>query len=167
MKTLYIIRHAQSSPMNSDVSDFDRPLNKRWELDAEMIWKRLNKKNIYPDIIYSSSAKRAKQTCRKISKEIIYNEKKIIYKQKIYDNHINWIDFYLWFIMEIKNIYNEVFLIWHNNVWSEIASYLLWQDIGILPTCWVISISFNIKSWDEVWYSNGKLWFFISPKTEN
>ena len=43
MKTLYLIRHAKSSWNHPNLSDVDRPLNKRGKNDAPFMGKILNK----------------------------------------------------------------------------------------------------------------------------
>jgi phosphohistidine phosphatase len=68
MRTLYLIRHAKSSWDDLSIDDFDRPLNKKGKNDIRLMSKRLKEKNIFPDIIISSSAKRTKKTSEKICK---------------------------------------------------------------------------------------------------
>ena len=77
MKTLYIIRHAKSSWTNPLMDDFDRPLNKRGELNAPHMGKRLKEKRIVPDLMLSSPAKRALSTCEKIADVLNYSREKI------------------------------------------------------------------------------------------
>jgi phosphohistidine phosphatase SixA len=72
MKTLYIIRHAKSSWAVADQPDFERGLNERGKKDAPRMGKRLKEKNIHPDLIVSSSAKRAYSTAKKIAKVLNY-----------------------------------------------------------------------------------------------
>ena len=48
MKTLYIIRHAKSSWKDMTLDDFDRPLNKRGELNAPFMGSKLKKKKDEP-----------------------------------------------------------------------------------------------------------------------
>src|SRR5690242_20105187 len=83
-RTLVMIRHAKSSWANPLQSDYERPLNDRGEQDAPMMGERLKKKNIIPDIIIASTAKRAKQTAKKIAKAIGYDEDKIQWQEKLY-----------------------------------------------------------------------------------
>jgi len=59
MKTLLILRHAKSSWKHPELSDHDRPLNKRGKRDAPIIGKLLRKKGLVPDVIFSSTAVRA------------------------------------------------------------------------------------------------------------
>lgn len=167
MKTLYIIRHWKSSWKELWQDDFDRPLNDRWNHDIKLMGKRLKDKNILPDLVISSTAKRAKITSQKICEIIWYDLEKIVFEKWIYDNHMSWVNYYLWLIMWIKDEYNSVFLVGHNYAWSELASYLLWKDIWNIPTSWIVSIRFNIDSWKQISYSNWNLEFFMYPKLDN
>ena len=74
MKTLYIIRHAKSSWSQAGISDFDRTLNDRGFFDAPLMGKILKEKNISPDAIFTSTAKRALLTASILSKEIDFKE---------------------------------------------------------------------------------------------
>ena len=42
MKTLYLVRHAKSSWKHPELSDFERPLNKRGKNDAPFMGKLLS-----------------------------------------------------------------------------------------------------------------------------
>src|SRR3972149_550177 len=50
MKRLYIIRHAKSSWDNSNLQDFERPLNARGERDAPFMGQKLAERGIKPDL---------------------------------------------------------------------------------------------------------------------
>src|SRR5947199_8757625 len=83
-RTLVMIRHAKSSWANPLQSDFERPLNERGEHDAPVMGKRLKKLDIIPDLIISSTAKRTKQTAKKIAKEVGYDVDDIKWEEKLY-----------------------------------------------------------------------------------
>ena len=68
MKTLLILRHAKSSWNDENVLDHDRPLNKRGKRDAPRIGKLLYQSQLSPDLIISSTAKRARKTASKVAK---------------------------------------------------------------------------------------------------
>lgn len=164
MKTLYLIRHAKSSWDDLLLDDFERPLNERGKHNAVLMWEKLKEKWIYPDIVISSPAKRARKTIGKICKVIWYNKDKIKFEEWIYDNHMHWIDFYLALIMWINKKKDSVFLVWHNPVFGELANYLLWKDIWNIPTCWIVAIKFDLDNWGDVSYWTWKQEFFIYPK---
>ncbi len=59
MKTLFILRHAKSSWENADLSDFDRPLNKRGLETAPLVGDTIRKNKFEIDSIISSPARRS------------------------------------------------------------------------------------------------------------
>lgn len=67
MKTLLLLRHAKSSWDNDDLADYDRPLNERGRRDASRMGKLLNSLDLVPDLIITSSAKRAAATAEGIA----------------------------------------------------------------------------------------------------
>ena len=75
MKTLLILRHAKSSWNNLDLPDYDRPLNKRGKRDAPRMGDFLRHQDLVPDLIISSTAKRAKKTAKLFAKAVGYKEK--------------------------------------------------------------------------------------------
>src|SRR6184192_1474294 len=62
MKTLFLIRHAKSSWDDTALPDKDRPLSDRGRRDAPKMGKRLAKRDVKPDLILSSPARRALTT---------------------------------------------------------------------------------------------------------
>lgn len=61
-KTLYLMRHAEAGWDSTDDSDFVRPLTKKGQKQATSIGQWLQKNNCLPEMIYCSTAKRARQT---------------------------------------------------------------------------------------------------------
>jgi phosphohistidine phosphatase len=72
MKTLLILRHAKSSWKHSELADHDRPLNKRGKRDAPRIGKLLRQENLVPELILSSTAKRARRTAEAVAQSSGY-----------------------------------------------------------------------------------------------
>src|SRR5688572_28096927 len=77
MKTIYIVRHAKSSWSNPDQADFERGLNDRGKRDAPRMGKRLKEKNVHPDLMVSSPAKRALSTAKRMAEILNYPKEKI------------------------------------------------------------------------------------------
>ena len=84
MKTITFVRHAKSSWADPDLKDFDRPLNSRGKSDAPEMGQRLAVNNIFPDLIITSPAKRAKATAFKIAKELNFPKSKIVEEMQLY-----------------------------------------------------------------------------------
>lgn len=164
MKTLYIIRHAKSALKWTWMEDFDRPLSVRWKDDTAMIWKFLRDKKEIPDIVISSPAKRSKKTIIKICKKIKFDLDEIIYEKWIYEHHMEWIDYFLDYLMDLEDKNDKVYIVWHNMAWSELLNYFVWMDAWDFPTCAVAKVNFDIKSWKKLWKWEWKLDFFQYPK---
>ena len=62
MKTLLLMRHAKSSWKDSDLKDFDRPLNKKGKKDAPMMGHLIKDQELVPEVIFCSPAQRTVQT---------------------------------------------------------------------------------------------------------
>ena len=75
MKTLLLLRHAKSSWKHPELADHDRPLNKRGKRDAPSIGQLVSDKGLVPDLIMSSTAKRARKTARAVAKASGYKGK--------------------------------------------------------------------------------------------
>ncbi|MFU8827788.1 MAG: SixA phosphatase family protein, partial [Brevefilum sp.] len=67
MKTLLLMRHAKSSWKDDNLTDHARPLKKRGRKDAKRIAQVMDKNDLIPDLILSSSAVRAAETAEIIA----------------------------------------------------------------------------------------------------
>ncbi|MBT3267617.1 histidine phosphatase family protein [Candidatus Poribacteria bacterium] len=72
MKTLLILRHAKSSWDDSMLRDHDRPLNKRGKRDAPRMGRLLTDEGLVPDIIVTSTARRAVDTAELVAEAAQY-----------------------------------------------------------------------------------------------
>jgi phosphohistidine phosphatase len=163
MKTLYVVRHAKSSWIDPLVSDFERGLNDRGKKDAPRMGKRLKEKNIYPDLILSSPAKRALSTAKRIAEVIKYPKDKIKTDPKLY--HADE-DTLLSITQKIKNKHDVVLLFGHNPGLTDFVNALSALELNIenIPTCGIVAISLPVNSWEDVKWKSGKLLFFDYPK---
>jgi hypothetical protein len=84
MKTLFLIRHAKSSWDDTALPDKDRPLDDRGRRDAPKMGKRLAKRDVKPDLILSSPARRALTTAEVIAKKLDYKLKDIVVDDRLY-----------------------------------------------------------------------------------
>ena len=70
MKQVALMRHAKSSWKFPELTDFERPLNKRGMRDAPMMGERLAKRGFSTDFILTSPAQRAVATARNVARSI-------------------------------------------------------------------------------------------------
>jgi phosphohistidine phosphatase len=161
MKKLYIIRHAKSSWLDMTLDDFDRPLNKRGRENAPMMAERLKKNGVMPDIILSSSAKRAKKTAKILASGVGFS-KKIKFKDELYDVLPSTLHKK---IKSIKNKHEVVFLIGHNPELNMLAEDLINFEENIV-TCGIVEIEFDCEKWREIDADNARFISYDYPKKE-
>ena len=89
MKTLFLIRHAKSSWDDPALPDKDRPLGDRGRRDAPKMGKRLAKRDVKPDLILSSPARRALKTAEIIAKKLDYKLKDIVVDDRLYTGAVH------------------------------------------------------------------------------
>lgn len=168
MKKLYLVRHAKSSWDDPDQPDFDRPLNKRGKKDAPRMAKRLKEKRVTPDIMISSPAQRAIDTCKEFAKTLDYKKDKIATTRSLY--HANE-DQILKVLKDLKDLPKDdeevVLLFGHNPGLTEFANSLLNADIDNIPTCGIVAATLNIDKWKDAHFGCGRLDFFDFPKNDN
>ena len=162
MKTLYIVRHAKSSWDFPHLSDHDRPLNNRGKKAAPVMGKRLKTRNIYPDRVVSSTAKRARNTCFKMMREIGFPEDDVILDEDLYDFGMSGIlD-----VIHRQRDANSLMIYGHNPAFTSLANYLGNLDIDNIPTAGMVALEFDIKNWSGATQGTGELVFFDYPKKE-
>ena len=161
MKKLYLVRHAKSSWKQPELSDFERPLNKRGKRDAPFMGNILNEKGIMPDLIISSPAVRAYTTARIIAEEIGYPPEKIETNEDIYEASAGEI---LDIINGIEDHNNTVMIFGHNPGFTSLSNYLSGKFIDNIPTCGISIIEFDVDKWEDVVLNGGKLISFEFPK---
>lgn len=161
MKTIIFVRHAKSHWGNPDLSDFDRPLNKRGLRDAPFMADLIASKGIKPDLIISSPANRAITTAKYFAKALNYDKEQIEQINLIYTSGIISI---MELIASLDSQYNTVMLFGHNPVISSLVYKLSEGKVSEMPTCAVACIDFEIENWIELNEAEGKLRFFEYPK---
>lgn len=165
MKKLYIVRHAKSSWDDTELDDFDRPLNKRGLKDAPRMGKRLREKRITPDIMLSSPAVRAITTCHAIAAVLQFEESKIKTDKRLYHaNEDQILEVIRGLNDSIRDNEEVVFIFGHNPGLTEFVNSLLNTTIDNIPTCGVVATELPVERWQDVTFGCGKMLFFDFPK---
>ncbi len=163
MKTLYLVRHAKSSWDNPELADFDRPLNDRGKRDAPRMGKKLREREIHPNLIISSPAKRAMSTGKRIAEALGFPQKNIKTDQGLY--HANAEEL-LSIVQKLPDTCERIVLIGHNPGLTDFANDLTRDQAVItnVPTCGVVAYEFDVNSWQQVDFGKGRFLFFDYPK---
>ncbi|MEW6506499.1 MAG: histidine phosphatase family protein [Bacteroidota bacterium] len=161
MKTLYLIRHAKSSWDDKDLTDFERPLNKRGNRDAPFMALLLKEEKVVPDLIISSPALRAISTAQIFADKFDYPKNKILLEKSIYLSGIKELEA---IVQSIPDSHNIVFVFGHNPSITHYANHLGNKFITNIPTCGIVGIGFYEKNWHKVEMGKGKTFRLEFPK---
>ncbi len=160
MKALFLNRHAKSSWKNSELSDFERPLNKRGKTNAEFMAKRFaNECEV--DKYITSPAVRAKRTARQFLKAAGGIDSDLFINERIYGAAVRDM---IQIIDSLDDNWNSVILFGHNPTFSALANYLDNDFQEHLVTCARVKMEFDVDSWSEVSANTGRTIYLDFPK---
>ena len=145
MRTITLLRHAKSSWDNTDLVDFDRPLNGRGRKNAPEMAHRLRVAGIRPSLILSSPAKRAWSTAKIIAAEIGYPAE---FLQRDRDLYHAGTERLLDVIATQDEGFNSILLVAHNPGLTDLANELVPGLTNNLQTCGYVAVSVDVDSWD-------------------
>jgi phosphohistidine phosphatase len=146
VKTLFLIRHAKSSWDVPTLPDKDRPLSDRGRRDAPKMGKRLANRDVKPDLIMSSPARRALKTAQIIAKKLDYKRKNIVVNDRLYAGTAHVV---LDVIRKLGDKFKRVMLFGHDPELTELAHHLS-SEITHMPTCAVAEFTFDTRSWSMI-----------------
>jgi phosphohistidine phosphatase len=164
MKTLYIVRHAKSSWEEESLSDFERPLNDRGKRDAPSMAKRLKERDVVPDLMLSSPAKRALSTARRMAKVLEYNKENIKTDRRLYHADAEMI---ISVLQETRQKHNTVLVFGHNPGLTDFVNAMMSENkmlIDNVPTCGIVAFQIPIDDWRELKAKTGKMLLYDYPK---
>jgi phosphohistidine phosphatase len=148
MKTLILVRHGKAEHIKTDQHDFDRKLVDKGIEDVNQLANELKENKINPDLIISSSAKRASQTAKILARVLGIDESAILKNDLIYESNISVL---LHLINSIDDRYERVIITGHNPTFEYMIEYLSKHEIaGGLGTSGAAHISFDIDTWAMV-----------------
>ncbi len=146
IRTLLLVRHAKSSWDDVALPDKERPLADRGKRDAPMMGERLAKRQVKPDLIVSSPARRALSTAEIIANELNYKTEDIVVDERLYATET---EILLDVIGELSDTLKCVMLFGHNPEFADLAQRLSNQPV-LMPTCAVAQFTFESTSWSSI-----------------
>jgi phosphohistidine phosphatase len=145
MKSVLLLRHAKSSRKDPDLTDHDRPLNKRGKRDTPLMGRLLKKKGLVPENIISSAAIRARPTAEAVAKASGY-KREIILNKSLYPARP---EAYFGVMHDLSDEYVRVLIVGHNPG-LEVLVELLTGEIHLLPTRSLAHVKFRVDKWSEI-----------------
>jgi phosphohistidine phosphatase len=161
MKTLYVLRHAKSSWEDSNLADFDRPLNDRGEVAAPFMGEVMKRSGFAHAIILSSPAVRARETASRV-KESAGLAAQIEFNERIYEATPRTL---LQVVSSIDDRFDSAMIVGHNPGMEGFIR-LLTGELQPMPTATLAMIDLDIDRWRDIDGGLGKLEHIIRPKDE-
>ena len=159
MKTLLLLRHAKSSWDQPELNDHDRPLNKRGKKEAPKVGRYLKANRLVPDLILSSTARRAHDTATAVAKESGFNKSIELHP----DLYMSEPACYLDILQSLPDGVNRVLVVGHNPDLDSLLT-LLTDVTQHMSTAALAQIDLPISSWTELnEATNGRLQNLWAP----
>lgn len=141
--------------------DFDRPLNDRGLRDAPQMAKLLAARNVSPDLIVTSPAKRASTTALFFARAFHVPEEQVTKDPEIYDAMPLTI---LQVISRLPDSAGTVLMFGHNPAFTEVVNHFSEDYMSNLPTCGIVQINSQATTWAEFADLNAKVVACFFPK---
>jgi len=154
MKRLIIVRHAKTESGGYD-HDFDRALTTRGITDAARIAEILAERQMVPQYIISSPARRAISTARIFADQFGYTHDRIQQEKGLYFDYTTT-DF-LELVHQIEDVHDVAMVCGHNPFIYFVAESLCANFRGDMPTCSTVVIDFSVAQWGQIEARMGKL----------
>jgi phosphohistidine phosphatase len=162
MKRLTLVRHAKSDWSLPGQEDWDRVLNKRGQLDAPDMARRLRSRRLKPDLILASPAVRALATASIMARELKVSAELIAQDERLYLAEPEQI---LAVVQELGGDAAHVMVFGHNPGITECANRLSAGDrIDNMPTCAVFTACYAIADWSRLDWGSGQTAEFDYPR---
>ncbi len=161
MLTLYLIRHAKSSWEHPGLRDINRPLNERGIHDAPKMARLLEQTGVRPDLLVSSTAKRAYQTALFFAEAFGIRDEAVVQSPDIYEAMPFEI---LRAVSQLPADAHTIFLFGHNPTFTEVANRFSDTFIPNVPTCGIVKIESTASDWTHFDESNARVAACYFPK---
>jgi len=146
MKNLILIRHAKSS-WDSPSTDKNRPLANRGVEDAHLVSSHIASFLPKKSIIWSSTAKRARDTATIFLQNMTYPLESIIFKEELYTFDVNEL---ARIIRSCNNSYDCVIVFGHNEAITDFVNKFGDTFIDNVSTSGFVSIDFDTDLWENI-----------------
>ncbi len=168
MLTLCLLRHAKSSWKNPVLPDRERPLATRGINDAPLMGKAMAEREIDPDLVLCSSARRTRDTLDLVLPELRV-EPKVVYEDSLYHARPETM---LEMLQGLAPGANRVMLVGHNpelqafalDLVGSGAKHLRERLMTKFPTAALAVITFAAGLWKSVTVNSGTLNLFLVPR---
>lgn len=159
MKTLYLFRHAKSSWDDARLADFDRPLNERGKVAAALMGKIMRQRNVSPDNVICSPAKRTRKTL-KAAFESAGLKVEVKFEEGVY---LSSAEKLLDLLADLNDSLASVMLVGHNPGLEDLLEGLTGR-YERFPTATLTELELDIDRWRSLELGCGRIVWLVRPK---
>ncbi len=145
MRTLLILRHADSNLDHPELSDYDRPLNEGGRRDIRRMGRHILEHDLSPDLIITSPAKRARSTSERLMQATAIDVRVVTDDRMYGASPTTCVEV----LRDIEPDAACVLIVGHNPGLAELASLLTGQRIE-MPTAALAVLRLPIESWSTL-----------------
>ncbi len=146
MKRIFLIRHAKSSWEFPHLRDHDRPLNHRGLRDAPFMASMLRERYDRLDLIYSSTALRAKTTAEYFRDAFALSDSQFVLKSQLFHCTEDEITST---VKSTEPSADVVAVFGHNPAWTWYVNQIPKVRVDNMPTCGIAVIASEIDHWED------------------
>lgn len=161
MKELLLLRHAKSSWDNANLGDIKRPLNEKGRADAPLMGEQIAKLDFVPQIIFSSTAVRTRETIALVCESAHWPIEKVRFETDLYTFDVEDV---MHFIASISDKFEQVMMVGHNPAYTFLFNFLSDDSIDNLPTCGACLLRFDLEKWADLKHKKGETLWIGSPR---
>lgn len=165
LRQLWLLRHAKSAWNTDAPTDFDRPLNDRGKRDAPRMGRWMARQGLVPDQVLASPARRAKQTVKRVYRELGVPIEQVVWDQRIYEADVPTL---LEVLAEIPDPVRRVLLVGHNPGLSDLLEWMAGPapeaGVKLLPTAALARLELAC-GWRDLASGKARLIEIVRPKS--
>jgi len=148
MQRLTLMRHAEARWKEAELSDLERPLNRRGSAAAEAMARRLLELQLVPDLLLVSPARRTRQTAEIMARALGLSARRVLRDEALY---LASADDLLKVVRNTGPRVAHLLIIAHNPGVSELVQRLVPEaDASGLATAAICSMVFDTTHWTAI-----------------
>jgi phosphohistidine phosphatase len=165
-RELLVLRHAKSAWDTGAPSDYERPLAPRGEGDCPRIGAWIADHELVPDLIWSSPARRARQTIESVCAAMGFDRDEVRFEQRLY---LAGLGALLDVLASTETTFRRVMVVGHNPGLEDLVFYLARSDVDVPPNGKIMPTAalahFRLpEDWNNLANGCGELETLVRPK---
>lgn len=149
MKKLIIASHGKTYLPSGVNEDFLREISNKGEVELEQRAMQLTKINTYPEALYSSTLKRAKQSVKSLNKIFCLDQKNIHYIKDVFDRNYEYLGE---LIFGTSNTLSTLMILGHDPQVSDFLTSLTQKSFS-LQMGDIVYLEIGTNKWEEIYTS--------------